>query len=765
MALGTPAVIRAQTWGTLTGRILTRLDHRPLPNIPIELENMDSGEQERAITDEQGRFVFHRLVPGHYRLSVAAAGFQPERRTFRLAPREVLALDLRLEVEPVREAVTVEAARDAHLLGHPTGTFLEGRQIAALPQLVQIHLPEVIAMTVPGAVRSHDDLVHVRGSELALNVLLNGVFFWENPHALFSAGLDPGIIESVNVVTGPFSAEYGNRFGGVLDIVTKSGLGRSPGGTVVATAGTALRDQAAVEYGGQWRRLGYYARVMGWRSARFLSPPERDAHHDFGRGLRTFFQLDVQPNARDLFRFTLMGNGLNFEIPNTAEQERFGRDLRQHGREQTFIAVWDRLVSARTTMHIAFYQRFNRAKLFPSWDSRSVWALYVRRFDTVGLKADLAYATSRHAVKIGGDVVSLRPREQMVLDPTNYHRFCDRYDLFCLDVQRTMWRAREHGEQVSAYLQDQFRARRWLTLDVSMRFDAHRLVTRSVRWSPRIGLSLFIPKAGATLHVSYNRLFIPPPIEAVLLSSVEPGRFVRDYADVPAHPLLPETAHQFHVGIARTWPAGIRVHLMAFARLGDLPMHTVRFPELWVFPYVNFDRERVMGAELSVEVPLSERIGLSGFFNYSASRAYYYAPMRGGFTAGGHGGHEGRFLAPFDQTHTGTAGVRYEPRRRTFWIGAWFEYGSGTPIHESGEGHAHHGSASAPGAPARVPGHLVANLGIGVNVLRHSRYAVAFQLDVENVTNRIYVLARESVFTPGQFGLPRQASASVKVSF
>jgi len=763
-AFGVCAIVPAQVWGTLTGRVMVRLDHRPLSGVSVEVEDMDSGERNRSITDELGRFVFQRLVPGRYRLRVAPPGFRPEQRILRLAPREVLALDILLEIEPLREVVTVEAPHATQLQGPPTGTIVGERQIAALPRPVQIHLPEVIAALVPGAVRSHDDLVHVRGSELALNAMLNGVFFWENPHALFSPGLDPGIIESMNVVTGPFSAEYGNRFGGVLDVVTKSGLGRPSEGMMTLTAGTTLRHHAAIEYGGHRGRFGYYARVVGWQSARFLSPPEREAHHDFGRGLRSFLQFDVQPNVRDLFRFTLMGNGLAFEIPNTAAQERLGRDLRQHGREQTFIAVWDRVLSAQTTIHVALYQRFSRAKLFPSLDPRSVWALFVRRLDTFGAKADFAYATPSHAVKVGSDVVSLRPRELLVLDPTNYRRFCDRYDLFCLDFLRTTWRAREHGGHVSAYLQDQFRARRWLTLDLGLRFDAHRLVTRSVQWSPRVGASLFIPKVGTTLQLSYNRLFIPPPIEAILLSSAEPGRFVREYGHVPAQPILPERAHQFHVGIARTWREDIRIHLMAFSRLGDFPSHTVRFPELWVFPYVNFDRERVMGVELSAEVPMLERIGLSGFFNYSASRAYYYPPTRGGFIAAGHGGHKGRFLAPFDQTHTGTAGILYAPRRRGFWTGVWFEYGSGTPIHHGGEGHVH-AAAVTEGERDRVPGHLVASLSVGVDLLRRSRSAITLEVAIENLANNVYVVARESLFTPGQFAPPRQVSASVRFSF
>ena len=63
-------------------------------------------------------------------------------------------------------------------------------------------------------IRGHDDFVHVRGEEIALNPIIDGVAFWENPHAMFSAGVSPDIIETANVMTGAFPAEYGNRCGG-----------------------------------------------------------------------------------------------------------------------------------------------------------------------------------------------------------------------------------------------------------------------------------------------------------------------------------------------------------------------------------------------------------------------------------------------------------------------------------------------------------------------------------------------------------------------
>ena len=93
-----------------------------------------------------------------------------------------------------------------------------------MPVFQRTNLPDAIVTLAPGMIRGHDDFVHIRGHEVALNPLINGVSFWENTHVMFSAGVSPDVIETANVMTGGFPAEYGNRFGGVVDIVTRSGL-------------------------------------------------------------------------------------------------------------------------------------------------------------------------------------------------------------------------------------------------------------------------------------------------------------------------------------------------------------------------------------------------------------------------------------------------------------------------------------------------------------------------------------------------------------
>ena len=65
------------------------------------------------------------------------------------------------------------------------------------------------------------------------------------------------------------------------------------------------------------------------------------------------------------------------------------------------------------------------------------------------------------------------------------------------------------------------------------------------------------------------------------------------------------------------------------------------------------------------------------------------------------------------------------------------------------------------------PEHLTANMSLGVNLLRDGRQRsrLSLRLDIENITDNLYVIAREGEFSPAQFASPRLVSATAKVRF
>jgi hypothetical protein len=99
------------------------------------------------------------------------------------------------------------------------------------------------------------------------------------------------------------------------------------------------------------------------------------------------------------------------------------------------------------------------------------------------------------------------------------------------------------------------------------------------------------------------------------------------------------------------------------------------------------------------------------------------------------------------------------------------EYGSGTPgghgggDHEHADGESHeHGSAGL--CAERCPSRVTQNVSFGWNSTPSAGGPrLAFQFSVENISNKVYLLSKESTMVQGQYSHPRLVSVSLRVEF
>ena len=205
-----------------------------------------------------------------------------------------------------------------------------------------------------------------------------------------------------------------------------------------------------------------------------------------------------------------------------------------------------------------------------------------------------------------------------------------------------------------------------------------------------------------------------------------------------------------------------------YYRRGEDEVHTTVWPDARVYSYASFDHSRAYGLETRFDAPLVRRLGLTAYFNYALGRVYFYGPVTGGFIVEPHHIEEtGRFLAPMDQTHTLTSGLTYRPMKRQSWVSVALEYGSGTPLEAEEDESGAQGEQAMAAEGQRVPGHLTANLSMGADIWhdREGKNRFAVRLSIENVTNNIYKVAQESVFTPGQYSITRLIAGGLTVRF
>jgi len=710
---------------------------RVVAKASVSLQHRDSGTALTTVSDSDGRFRFSGVESGAYTLQVEAAGYFKATYEFVLRPRQPISLNVDLqEKQTVRQSVKVQSN---YLTVDPEKTgssYTFTRQdLERLPEPMLESTNDLVNNLMPGASDSHDNFLAVRGTEFSLHEFVNGVSFLDNAQPQFSPGVSPQIFETVDLMTGGFTPEYGNRFGGVLDITTRSGAELAGHGDVNFRGATVDNYDLNADYGGQTGRLGYYFFVDGFASGRYLDPPEPKALYDFGKGSRATAQFDWHAGNKDSIKLLLMGSGTNFQQPNITDDQAVGRDAQRHLRQYTAIFGWLHTFSPQTLLHSSVYERTSSDQVLPTSDPVTPLSSASRSSFTLGIKSDLSHSWRGHFFKAGIDFVRLREGESFLFDSRGGPEVFPPFQ---------GW---GKGGQASFYVQDHFSPVRNLTVDLGVRYDHFDLVDADQQASPRVGLAYHITKTKSVIHAAYNRLFSPPPIEYSLLASFIGHNAVNPSLRVGN--VRPYSQHYYEVGWAQEVAPRVSLELNAYLHTGRNSFENHEISISRIFVPINFDAARSKGIEFVANMRQLERLGISARFQYALAKTYFYGPITGGFAGDVLLVAGERIIPAFDQTHTGTAQIFYHNQWRGFWAGSAMRYGSGTIVE--------HGP--------RLPQHFTADLATGLTLWKTEPRYFDLEFDVTNVSNSIYKIAKESEEIPIQYAPSRTVGGSLKFHF
>jgi hypothetical protein len=128
------AVFAQSTFGTVLGTVKDN-SGAIVPQAKISLTDTDENTSRATLSNSNGDYEFVNTKPGHYKLDVIAAGFQPYTATqVQLDARQTLRLDVDLQVGQLATVVKVEAA--AGVITTDTQTIqssLDGNALQTLP--------------------------------------------------------------------------------------------------------------------------------------------------------------------------------------------------------------------------------------------------------------------------------------------------------------------------------------------------------------------------------------------------------------------------------------------------------------------------------------------------------------------------------------------------------------------------------------------------------------------------------------------------------
>jgi outer membrane cobalamin receptor len=242
--------------GGIEGFVRTRRDHRPVSAARVSV----NGTGRFALSARDGSFRIPDVPEGSHDLVVTVPGLRDERfeavsvQAGRLTP---VVLNL-VALPTILEQVVVTPDRNRALEDRPgLGAFLEGGDILATPGIGE-DLHRAVAWQPGIASGDRSATFNVRGGESnEVLFLLDGQELYDPFHLKdfqrFSGIIDSGYVGNVQLFSGAFPAEYGDRMSGVLDIA--SSIPPTPGSTLVSSStvnSRVLTDGRFHEGAGHW---------------------------------------------------------------------------------------------------------------------------------------------------------------------------------------------------------------------------------------------------------------------------------------------------------------------------------------------------------------------------------------------------------------------------------------------------------------------------------------------------------------------------------
>jgi outer membrane receptor protein involved in Fe transport len=713
----------------------------PLPGVTVAITGAGGGARSDTTTDVQGRYSLMAARSGEYDLDATLPGFQPSHLHVRVGAGQRLVVDVRMKIAGVAQNVTVRGdVSDAP----PVSRVLVTRtDLDHIPGALQAGSLCVITELSPSAVVAHDQ-VHVRGGH-QVGYEIDGV---EVPSTSVTSNLallfDPKEADAIDFQRGAYSAEYGDRLYGVLDVVTKSGFDRARGGESMVIAAQQRDVEGAAAYGDHADKLAWFAQVAGNRTDLGLTPPSLPAVHDRTWGAGGAARVWASRGTDRLLTMTGSVRADDFAIPRLPQDE--GVDDNQAERDVYFHAQWNHTGARHAVWSVTPYYHFNEVALNPGVvpdapSSSELLASDDRRIHYLGMKADWSGSFGRHMIKVGGDSYAGFLRDGFLLPSVGARHTVPLPPGQADTAQGQSPLADSVGKagiNSSAFVEDVYQPAGQLTTSLGLRWDRSQAWQTESGLQPRIGLQARVPSTPLTVHAYVGRFFQVPPLEAL-------GPGGAQFAALGDQAFLlvrAERDTQWETGIALP-AAGGTLDLTYYDTHATNFLDHEQLGDSSVFLPVNIAQARLRGLEVSASSAPGRRVRARLVYSHS------YAQGRGGVT-GGLGDIEpraagGYYFLDHDERNSAVASLDW-----TISSGAWAHvsvaYGSGF-LRADG--------------PQHLPWHVTGDLAAGFSFARRWSAAV----DVLNVTDRRYFVNLSSEFNGTHVARPRTVAMRLCARF
>ena len=741
----------------------------------VSIENPLSGRLTQVTTDDHGEFRVENVPYGAYVLRVSASGFSSVAKPINIRSNVAVRIALALTIAPAGTEVTVQALSSVAAETPRTETVIDESYIKLTPSVVRRDQLQALISTAPGWNTENNGLMHIRGVDDGTLYVVGGVPTPDRVDGVFAGSFNTDAITSLDVITGNIPAEFGDRSGAVVLVQPKSGIGNPLNGTLSLGAGSFDSRDLSTTVGGGPRDWGIFFAGSGHHSDRFLDPVNPRNFNNRGGDVSLELRTDWNATDKDVIRFSVLLQGADFRVPNNEVQQQSGQRQRQEVRHHHESISWQHTWSANALSDIAYFRNYFRSNLIPSEFDMPITAEQKRHHTRQGLLAGVTHLTHGHTFKFGVEAtrVSIDELFGFAITDSDAAEEAEISDPAIEFTRDKPFRFSGHVTRGTdaVYGQDDFSPLRNLKISAGLRYDHSDLLISDQQVSPRVGVSYYLPYTHTALRASFNRLYMPPQVENLLIASSEEARELSPFADSGGGAnIRPETLSAWEAGFSQELPQNLRLNVAYWwRRFRNIDDPNILLDTTIIFPN-SVARARAQGLDMRLDVPL--RRGFSAYFTYTNNRIVEIGPLSGGlfleddFIEIGPGTN---FTPDHDQRNVASLAVTYSATQRGLWTAFSARYESGVPIElpnlDPTELQALPGSSLVNFDTGRVKPWYVFGWSGGMDLLHRDRFILAAQLDVQNLANRDFAFNWGNPFSGTHFGYPRLIAGSLKFSF
>jgi len=721
--------VGATIFGSIRG-LIHDPQHRPVSGASVTLRAANSDFERTVSSQDDGEFTFREIPLGEYRVTIESPGFRQEEQRVVVGSGSEVRVHFSLQVSAAAESVEVT---DAPMTVNPTASnttsLVSRNDIASTPGADQANSVAMITNNVPSAYVVHDQL-HIRGGH-QVSWLLDGVPV-PNTNIASNVGpqFDPKDIDYLEVQRGGLGAEYGDRTYGTFNVVTRSGFERNRQAELVTSYGSFNNTDNQISFGDHSERMAYYGSFSGYRTDLGLETPVQQVEHEQAAGLGAFGSIIFNKSATDQLRLVASARGDHYQVPIDPNGDTaFNHDVEQE--RDTFANFsWIHTLSDGITTTVSPFYHFNRAHYIGDFQGEPSPDVVVPNTDRgsnyFGGVASVAVKRGAHSFTAGMQVWGAHDNQffGLVTSEGGEPPLAERLKVW--------------GNIESVFLEDQYRATSWLTLNGGVRMTHFGSSVSENSADPRVGAAIRIPKLGWVARAFYGRYYQPPP----LLTITGPLIDQCTAADCSFLPLHGERDEQREFGLAipvKGWTFDIsnfRTGARNFFDHDALGNSNIFFP-------LTLEHARIRGWEVSASSPR-----LAKSFSWRLAYSHQYAEWNGGITGGlitDESCEEALCFLDHDQRDTLSTGLQAD-----------------LPWRLSSSFHVNYGSGFVDGdGPAHLPAHTTYDM----SLTRSFGENWTVRVTGLNLGNNHYLLDNSNTFGGTHFANPREVSVQVKFRF